>query len=107
MSWMQVIEEEYAPIITEAWYELVHENKRMNLELGLKKPWEGVDPATGEKITGRTYIIAAASAQKIGDTTFVTGAITDISRQKWVESLQMQRRDEAVELKRQQEKYAR
>jgi hypothetical protein len=105
MSWLEVIDDEYVPLMEKGWMELVQEGKAINLELALKHPWEGVDPTTGEKITGRTYIIAAASPQKIGDATFITGAITDISRQKWVESLQIQRRDEAVELKRQQEKW--
>jgi hypothetical protein len=104
MSWMDVLEEDSAKAMERGWADLSQHGKTLNIELGLKKPWEGVDPATGKKITGRTYIIAAASPQKIGDATYITGAITDISHQKWVESLQMQRRDEAVELKRQQEK---
>jgi hypothetical protein len=105
LSWMNVIDEEYQPIMTREWKGCVEEGKTISsLELGLKKPWAGVDPTTGERITGKTYIIAAASSQRIGNTTFITGAITDISRQKWVEGLQMQRKDEAVELKRQQEK---
>jgi hypothetical protein len=104
MSWMDVLDEEYVPLMEKAWSDLVQEGKPVSLELALKKPWEGIDPTTGEKITGRTYIIAASSPQNISETTFITGAVTDISRQKWVEGLQMQRKDEAVELKRQQEK---
>ncbi|KAF2431352.1 hypothetical protein EJ08DRAFT_713029 [Tothia fuscella] len=104
-SWLEVIREEYLDIMAENWRRLTEEKRAVSFELALYKPWHSIDPTTSEQITGPSYIIAAATVQQIGNNWYISGALTDISYQKWVEGLQSQRRQEAVELKRQQENF--
>ena len=104
MSWLEVIEEDYSEIMAGEWSKLIVDKVSVSFELGVKRPWQSIDPATGAPVHGRTYLIAAASVQHIGGIPYISGAVTDISQQKWVEGLQKQRHQEALELKRQQEK---
>lgn len=105
MSWLEVIAEDYYSIMVEEWAKLTDHDMSVAFEIALKSSWNSTDPSTGDPISSRKYAIAAASVQRIGETTYITGALTDISRQKWMESLQALRRQEAVELKRQQENF--
>lgn len=54
-----------------------------------------------------TWVLMSAYPEKdkLGDVKSIFGCLTDISTQKWAEYLQKQRREEAVELKRQQENF--
>lgn len=105
MSWVELFADDYSDILAEQWAKLVDHHLSVNFELALKTSWNSTDPSTGDPISSRKYVIAAASVQRIGESFYCTGALTDISRQKWMESLQAQRRQEAVELKRQQENF--
>ena len=87
------------------WKKLVEDRIAVSFELRLKRHWESIDPVTGENISGPAYILAAAAPKAFPDNTYITGCITDISRQKWAERRQKEQRDEAVELKRQQENF--
>jgi PAS domain S-box-containing protein len=104
-SWMSVIHENDHQKMDMQWEKLINEKQDVSFELQLKRTWEDVD-SNGTRISGPVYIIAAAGVQKIGNELYVTGAITDISRQKWVEGFEKRQRQEALELKRQQEKYS-
>ena len=104
-SWYSVIHDEDHPKMDIEWSKLVDRRLPVSFELRLKKAWEALDPVTEKAITGPTYIIAAASPRQIGNDTYITGAITDISRQKWVEGSEIRQRKEALELKRQQENF--
>jgi hypothetical protein len=105
MSWLEVVDDDYHDIMAEEWTKLTDHHMNVDFEVALKTTWNSTDPSTGDPISSRKYVIAAASVQRIGEGTYVTGALTDISRQKWMESLQALRRQEAVELKRQQENF--
>ncbi|CAG9950006.1 unnamed protein product, partial [Clonostachys rosea f. rosea IK726] len=54
-----------------------------------------------------TWVLMSAYPDKTpdGEINFIFGCITDISSQKWAEKVQSERREEAVELKRQQENF--
>ena len=104
MSWFSVIADEYLSVMEVEWVKLTAARKPVSFELRLKKPWDGFDSITREKIYGGTYILAAASPQEINGNTYISGCITDISRQKWAEGQQRRQRDEALDMKRQQEK---
>ena len=104
-SWYSVIHDEDHPKMDIEWSKLVDRRLPVSFELRLKKAWEASDPVTGKAISGPTYIILAASPRQIGNDIYVTGAITDISRQKWVEGSEIRQRKEALELKRQQENF--
>jgi hypothetical protein len=70
----------------------------------MKKKWQHTDPTTGEYQTGPTYCLASATIRLFGDEEYITGAITDISQQKWAEEAQIQQKEDAILLKRAQEK---
>lgn len=55
----------------------------------------------------QTWVLMSAYPEKdeTGAVKAIFGCITDISEQKWAENFQKQRRDEAMELKRQQENF--
>ena len=105
MSWCSVIHDEDHPKMGIEWSKLVDKRLPVAFELQLKKAWEASDPVTKKPISGPTYIILAASPRQIGNDIYITGAITDISRQKWVEGSEIRQRKEALELKRQQENF--
>jgi signal transduction histidine kinase len=79
----------------------------VHFELRLKRPFYTDETLDGEPVSGDTWIIAAAYADKTetGTVKGVLGCLTDISRQKWAEDFQARRTDEAIELKRQQENF--
>ena len=104
-SWMSTIHEEDRPKMDLEWAKLVEKRIPVCFDLRLKKLWEAIDPVTNKHIRGPTYVIAAAIPSDIGGKIYITGAITDISRQKWNEDSQMRQRDEALEMKRQQENF--
>jgi hypothetical protein len=103
-SWLTAVREDYLPVIASQWGALAEKKQCVSFEIALKKRWESFDETTGETFSRPAYVIAQASPQLIGDECFVSGAITDISRLKWAEDIQSQRRIEALEMKRQQEK---
>lgn len=75
-----------------------------------KGEWKGYGKQhnlTPIQVQGETWILAAAYTLKDenGVVTDVLGALTDISRNKWAEAFLEKRMLEAVELKRQQEKF--
>ena len=104
-SWLTVVHEDDHLKIDIEWSKLIDDREPVSFELKLKKRWQDTDPVTSKQISGWTYVLAAASVQQIGSEAFVTGAVTDISRQKWVEGFEKRQRQEAMELKRQQENF--
>jgi PAS domain S-box-containing protein len=104
MSWLSVINDDDHSKMAEEWHKLSVEKQSRSFELRLKKQWQYTGSHTGDFRTGATYILVSALHQSIGNEEFVTGAITDISQQKWSEEAQMMQKDEALALKRAQEK---
>ena len=70
----------------------------VHFELRLKRPFYTDETLDGEPVSGDTWIIAAAYADKTetGTVKGVLGCLTDISRQKWAEDFQARRTDEAI-----------
>lgn len=101
---MDVIADDFKDTIMQEWKRVVEGRLQRTFIVALKKPWVYVDPVTLEEVTDRSYIIVQALVQRIGESNYVTSAVTDISHQKWMESLQSKRRQEAMDMKRQQEK---
>jgi PAS domain-containing protein len=106
MSWYNVLMEEDHTLMDTEWAKLMA-GEEVNFEIRLKRPFITEELFAGEKITGPTWIIAAAYAEKSleGEVTGILGCITDISRVKWAEGFQNAKMLEAVELKRQQENF--
>ena len=104
-SWLEMFTEESSKKATRAFTNIVERGQEVTLELALNKPWQYTDPTTGELIEDRTYILVSALLQRLGDEDYVISVVTDISYQKWMESLHDQRRQQALEMKRAQENF--
>jgi PAS domain S-box-containing protein len=106
MSWYNVLLEDDHALMDSQWGKLIA-GEEVNFEIRLKRPFVTEELFGGEKITGPTWIIAAAYAEKSaeGEVTGILGCLTDISRVKWAEGFQNRKMLEAVELKQQQENF--
>lgn len=104
LSWYDVIHKDDHALMDREWAKLTAGDP-VCFELRLKRPFETEEALNGESISGETWIIASAYADKSEDGTVkgVLGALSDISRLKWAEGFQARRTEEAIELKRQQE----
>ncbi|KAM0706698.1 hypothetical protein Q7P35_006027 [Cladosporium inversicolor] len=106
LSWYDVIHEDDHALMDREWAKLTAGDP-VHFELRLKRPFETEEALNGEAIRGETWIIASAYADKNEDGTVkgILGALSDISRLKWAEGFQARRTEEAVEMKRQQERF--
>ncbi|KKY14414.1 putative hsp90-like protein [Phaeomoniella chlamydospora] len=105
MSWMEAIADDFQDTMRKEWELLVTEHRSRSFEIRLKKEWKGICNVSGEIIRGPSYMLADAAVQTIDGAVYITGCMTDISRQKWAEDREKKRREEAVELKREQENF--
>ncbi|KAH6853355.1 hypothetical protein B0I37DRAFT_4444 [Chaetomium sp. MPI-CAGE-AT-0009] len=101
-AWMQSIRDEDRPGTELAWRRVVEDRSAVTHEFRFKGSRELID---GHLVD--VWVLMSAYPEKDGNGGLkgIFGCITDISQQKWAESVQKQRRDEAVELKRQQENF--
>ena len=106
LSWYDVIHKDDHALMNREWAKLTSGDS-VHFELRLKRPFETEEALNGESIRGETWILASAYADKNDDGTVrgILGALSDISRLKWAEGFQARRTEEAIELKRQQEKF--
>ncbi|KAG6008768.1 hypothetical protein E4U21_003966 [Claviceps maximensis] len=100
-DWMTSVREEDMPRLEAAWASLINEKVTISLEFRFKCSQQ----SNGTTID--TWVLMSAFPEKEPDGTLksIFGCITDISSQKWAEKVQNERREEAVELKRQQENF--
>lgn len=100
-GWMNSVRDEDRPTLEAAWSRLLNEKVTISLEFRFKYSQE----SGGHTID--TWVLMSAFPEKTPDGTLksIFGCITDISSQKWAEKVQSERREEAVELKRQQENF--
>lgn len=101
-DWVQAVKDEDRGLVSEWWTNLVVNKVPMTAEFRFKAPWEDRNGSKGD-----TWVLASAYPEKdsLGVLKSVFGSITDISQQKWAEDFQKRRMEEAVELKRTQERY--
>lgn len=76
-------------------------------EYRILKEWRSIDKATGEELSGDTWLLATSfpEVEPDGRVSVIMGWITDISKQKAAESLLSQRLEDALETKRQSENF--
>lgn len=100
-AWMDSVRCEDRPALEAAWMKLLHERVTISVEFRFKCNQQNGDN------TIDTWVLMSAYPEKNADGSLksIFGCITDISSQKWAEKVQDQRREEAVELKRQQENF--
>ncbi|SPQ17804.1 beebe2d5-08c2-455b-abdd-f494c907cdc7 [Thermothielavioides terrestris] len=101
-AWMQSICDEDRPGAELAWRRVVEEKTAVTHEFRFKGSRELMD---GQLVDVWALMSAYPERDESGGLKSIFGCITDISQQKWAEDFQKQRRDEAVELKRQQENF--
>ncbi|KAI0410186.1 histidine kinase [Xylaria palmicola] len=100
-NWMQSVKDEDRPALEAVWRRLVSEKVAITHEFRFKcSRHEG-------GIIIDTWVLMSAYPEKDfeGGIKGIFGCITNISQQKLAEQIQMHRREEAVELKRQQENF--
>lgn len=100
-TWMESVLPADRPTIEAAWRSLIEDKVSIVQEFRFKARRE----FNGHSI--ETWALMSAYPEKDSDGAVkaIFGVITDISQQKWAEAFQNQRREEAVELKRQQENF--
>lgn len=100
-TWMQSVREEDRPGLEAVWKKLVTQKDAVTHAFRFKYSRQ----ADSHSID--TWVLMSAYPEKdeTGTLKSIFGCITDITQQKWAENVQNQRREEAVELKRQQENF--
>ncbi|KAI5467336.1 hypothetical protein BGZ63DRAFT_23770 [Mariannaea sp. PMI_226] len=100
-TWMDSVRDEDRPKLEAAWNRLLTEKVTISVEFRFKCSQRN----GGNTID--TWVLMSAYPEKTqdGSLKLIFGCITDISSQKWAEKVQSERREEAVELKRQQESF--
>lgn len=101
LAWMNSVKDEDRPPLEEAWRKLLRDRVTISVEFRFNHSQQsGVN-------TIDTWVLMSAFPEKNADGVLksIFGCITDISSQKWAEKVQSERREEAVELKRQQENF--
>ncbi|KAK4658460.1 hypothetical protein QC762_102000 [Podospora pseudocomata] len=101
-SWMHSIRDEDRPGVEEVWHKLLDEKVAVTHEFRFRGSKRLID---GHSVDIWALMSAYPEKDESGELKSIFGCITDISQQKWAEDFQKQRRDEAVELKRQQENF--
>jgi PAS domain S-box-containing protein len=100
-GWMNSVRDEDRSLLEAAWSKLLNEKVTISLEFRFKCSQQ----SGGNTID--TWVLMSAFPERTPDGALksIFGCITDISSQKWAEKVQSERREEAVELKRQQENF--
>ncbi|RFU75075.1 histidine kinase [Trichoderma arundinaceum] len=100
-AWMDSVRVEDRPVLEAGWTRLLEQKVTVSLEFRFN-----CSQLCGDH-TVDTWVLMSAFPEKDADGNLASifGCITDISSQKWAEKVQSERREEAVELKRQQENF--
>ncbi|KAK1752528.1 hypothetical protein QBC47DRAFT_59888 [Echria macrotheca] len=101
-AWMESIRDEDRSGVENAWRRLVEEKAAVTHEFRFRGSRRLQD---GHSVDNWALMSAYPETDEHGVLKSIFGCMTDISQQKWAEDFQKQRRDEAVELKRQQENF--
>lgn len=100
--WMDYVHKDDRDRVQEAWQTMLAQRSPMSMEFRWNTSWK-------DKVgnTSHTWVLTSASPEKDEDGKLkrVFGSMTDISAQKFAENLQTKRMEDALEMKRQQEKY--
>lgn len=100
-TWQESVRDEDRPAVQAAWKKLITDKVSITHEFRFKTSRE----ANGHPIDTCVLMSAYPEKDVNGEIKTIFGSLTDISQQKWAEIFQKQRKEEAVELKRQQENF--
>jgi PAS domain S-box-containing protein len=106
-TWLDRIHPDDFDHFVSAWKGIREHKSPITIEYRLNRPWKSVDKASGQEVTGETWLLANAypEIEPDGTVTSVQGWLTDISHRKFTENLLAQRLEEALENKRQTENF--
>ncbi|EFX05752.1 ethylene receptor [Grosmannia clavigera kw1407] len=108
-SWMESVEVEDRAGLEAVWERMVLEKVQVTHEFRFRqKTRQPINTRTSEKTEMTTWVLLRAypeKDEKTGELKSIFGCIMDISQQKLAEAFESQRRQEAVEHKRQQENF--
>lgn len=102
------VDPEYIPKVAKAWTDCVEHGMPLdNLEYKLLKEFKTYDSATGTELTGSSWLQSSAFAERDadGNVIAVQGFVYDISIRKFTEKLLAERLEEALENKRQADRF--
>lgn len=101
-NWMASIMDEDRESANEMWTKVIKDKQPVTHEFRVKTPWQDQNGNHGD-----TWVLMSAYPEKHpdGGLKSVFGSLTEISSQKWAESYQKRRMEEAMEMKRQQENF--
>ncbi|GAB7334833.1 hypothetical protein MBLNU13_g06743t1 [Cladosporium sp. NU13] len=106
LAWTSVLHEDDKGWFAEQWSRLTS-GATLRFEIRFTKPYIFSDPVDDQLVEGVTWVAAAAYAEfdQSGAVKNVLGTTVDISRHKWMSSLQERQTSEAIKLKLQQEDF--
>lgn len=106
-DWTDLIHPEDIGRFWECWQKVIVEKIPAVCEYRIMKGWRSTDKATGEELTGDTWLLATSfpEIEPDGRVSVIMGWLTDISKQKAAEKLLSQRLEDALETKRQSENF--
>lgn len=106
-GWENQTVDEDLQLVEDAWKKLSVEGLPVNFEYRVKKPWKAYDHATNTEITGPTWLHATAFPEKDanGSIKAVQAFVSEISLKKFSETLLADRLEEALETKRQADRF--
>lgn len=107
VTWQDHIHPDDLPRFIETWSRATKEKAPFTIEHRLEKPWISVDKASGQEISGETWLLANAFPEigQDGKITSIQGWLTDISHRKFTDGLVSRKLEEALENKRQTENF--
>ncbi|KAI2617047.1 hypothetical protein GGR54DRAFT_209317 [Hypoxylon sp. NC1633] len=99
--------DEDLPTLKKTLARLVEEGRSQTAEIRLKTQWTETDNTTGDQITAPRWVLATFMPVSNSEGIIQTfmGCLSDVSLQKWQFEKERQRKDEAIESKRQQENF--
>ncbi|KAG9934123.1 histidine kinase, partial [Aureobasidium melanogenum] len=107
LGWGDRIHEDDQPKVGEAWMALAERGIPLNLEYRIKKPWKYIDEATGLEMSGETWLQGTAITEIgiDGSVVAIQGFVTEISLKKASERLLSEKLEDALEHKRQADRF--
>jgi hypothetical protein len=108
VDWESVLVTGELDHVLSAWGRLIAEKNAITIQTRINRPWKAPElDRHGREQVIETHILLAMypDLDANGDLTTVMSCITDITSLKWSESQLRRRMDQAIEMKKQQERF--
>jgi PAS domain-containing protein len=108
VSWNDVLCEGEPERVNQAWGQMISDKKSVTMQARINRQWRAPDlDADGNFQYGETHILLAMypDLDEFGEVTTVMSCITDVSGLKWSEIQLRKKMDQAIEMKKQQERF--